>query len=438
MSGREIEPLAYRVRPIAGECFESWLQRLAARHETTRKALFEYLGIESALVARDPASSAGGALDRHKAMVARLAWATALPERVIVRTFVGCSSDDLLPPALRSIGCAQCWLDWLDNGAPWRIERSWILRVSMRCERHDLLLTDLGSIVAQGRSPAARRQLESMVARTRAQMAWFAFVPTRLAWNSAIVRAQLGGRRLSYCPSQRYAAALLGNRFHFAPARHLLLAGLHSDKLERENCMERIFRFEVRDTRQAARRTSHRRPPALSDLAEAIARVGRRQLDRQRAQLEACRQDLERARQDYPAKHAARELRRQRAALARAVQDRYAAEIADASSSPLAPLRGFQNALFYLKKCGMADDAIPSATEGMDPWEECLGDVELLRQRLAKRFRHPAFRTVLGLPGYSFLPDLFERESRRSMSAMAASNSANWSSALASTPTAGA
>ena len=53
MSGREIEPLAFRVRPLPEECFESWLRRLAARHETTPKALFRHLGIDAALADRD-------------------------------------------------------------------------------------------------------------------------------------------------------------------------------------------------------------------------------------------------------------------------------------------------------------------------------------------------------------------------------------------------
>src|SRR3546814_4755139 len=57
MSGREIEPLAFRVRPLPEECFESWLRRLAARHETTPKALFRHLGIDAALADRDLAVS---------------------------------------------------------------------------------------------------------------------------------------------------------------------------------------------------------------------------------------------------------------------------------------------------------------------------------------------------------------------------------------------
>lgn len=429
MSGREIEPLAYRVRPMAGECFESWLDRLAARHETTRKALFGYLGIKTALADRDLASSAANASDSHKAMVARLAWATGLPEKVILRTFVGCPSGDLLPAALRSIGCAQCWLDWLEGDAPWRIERSWILRVTLRCERHDLLLTDLGGIRALGRSPAARRQLEEMVVRTRAQMAQFTFIKTRLAWNSLVSRAQIRGSGTNPYILSRYTAALVGNRFHFAPMRHLLLAALHCGDVSLAERMEQIFRFTARPVREAVKRASRGSPPALSDLVAAIARLSRRRIDRKRDRLEATWQHMERARRDYPAKHAAHLRRGQRAALARAVRDRYAAEISSASWSPLAPLRGFQDALFYLKQCGMADDVLPTAAGRTDPWEDCLEDAEALRARLAKRFNHSAFRIVLDLPVHAFSFDPFERESSRSISAMAASNSANLSSA---------
>ena len=199
MSGREIEPLAFRVRPLPEECFESWLRRLAARHETTPKALFRHLGIDAALADRDlavsatsrasassaapawlaaPAPAVAGVPDRRQVMVERLAWATMVPAKAISRTFVGCGRGDLLPLTLRSIGCAQCWLDWLVSGAPWRIERSWILRVTTFCDRHALLLTDLAGIRALGRTQAAERALAARVARTRAQMARFAFVKT--------------------------------------------------------------------------------------------------------------------------------------------------------------------------------------------------------------------------------------------------------------------
>ncbi len=433
MSGREIEPLAYRVKPLPGECFESWLRRLTERHETTRRALFRHLGIENALTDYDLASSAATEPERRMALVSRLALATTVPEKAILRTFVGCGSAELLPPAQRSIGCAQCWLDWMASGAPWRIERGWILRVAMRCERHDLLLTNLRGIVVLGRTVAAQRLLEEIVERTREQMARFTFVKTRLAWNLVISRAQIRGSRVSsWAFSARYLAALVGNRFHYAPSRHLLLATLHSNDVAGAERMERIFHFEAQPLRNLPKRAPRGAVPELSDLAEAIARLGERQLGRKRAQLEATRQNLEQARQNYPFMHSAHLLRIQRAALAREVRSKYAAEIAGAVTTPLTCLRGFQDALFYLKQCGMADDVLTTRLERPDPWEDCLEDASLLRERLGRRFAHSEFRIVLDLPGHSLRTGVFERASRRSISAIAASNSANVVSAMAS------
>lgn len=422
MSGREIEILAYRVKPLPGECFESWLRRLTERHETTRKALFRHLGIETALADYDLGSSADWDPERRMAMVARLAWATMVPEKAIMRTFVGCARADLLPPALRSIGCARCWLEWLASGAPWRIERGWILRVATRCERHELLLTDLREVMGLGHTAVAQRLLEGIVDRTHEQMARFTFVKTRTASNLVISRAHIRGNRL--------------NSWAFS-ARHLLLAALHSNDVAGAERMERIFGFEAQPVRNVPKRLPHGAVPKLSDLAKAISHVGERQLGRERALLEAAAQNLEQARLNYPFVHSAHLLRSQRAALTREVRRRYAAEIAGAVTSPLACLRGFQDALFYLKQCGMADDGLTTALGRPDPWQDCLEDAGLLRERLGRRFAHPEFRIVLDLPGHSFGTDAFERDSRRSISAIAASNSAKVVSAMASTSSAG-
>ena len=433
MSGREREPLAYRVKPLSGECFESWLQRLAERHETTRKALFRHLGIEPALADADLASSAACEPERRIAMVGRLAWATTVPEKAIFRTFVGCRRDDLLPPALRSIGCAQCWLEWLASGAPWRIERGWILRVATRCERHELLLTDLRRIKGLGRTAAAQRLLEEIVDRTREQMAQFSFVKTRLAWNLAISRAQIRGSRLnSWVFSAKYLAALLGNRFHFTPARHLLLAALHSKDVSQAERLERIFRFEAQPVHNSSKRAPGGANPTLSVLAATITSIGRRQLGHKRLLLDASCRQLEQAWRNYPYVHAAYLRCIQRAALASEVRSRYAAEIAGAVTTPLTCLRGFQDALFYLKQCGKADDAVPTARSNSDPWEDCLEDLDLLAARLARRFADPEFRIVLDLPGHSSGSDALERASRRLISAIAASNSAKLVSGMAS------
>ena len=102
----EIEPLAFRVRPLAGECFESWLHRLAARHETTRKALFSHLGIETALATCDLASLADGTAERRRVIVERLAWATALPENAVSTGWKAARSGGLSGAGSCALPCA--------------------------------------------------------------------------------------------------------------------------------------------------------------------------------------------------------------------------------------------------------------------------------------------------------------------------------------------
>jgi TniQ len=442
---KEPQPLAFAVKPQPDEAFDSWMIRLAERHQIRVVDLFRHLKCDPELAKFDLArGKLGLPLRLHSAfdsLIEEISWAVGLHAKpapstligastkrlsvkAIEKTFVGCSRDDLLPPALRSIGCAQCWLDWLASGTPWRIERRWILRVTLICERHELLLTDLRAVLDLGRGTGALRLLEQIVDRTRAEMERFAFIQTRLTCNAAISRAQIRGRRISaFSCSQRYLAALIGNRFHFAPARHLLLAALHSRDIGESERMEAIFSFASSPPRHVPIRKPGGVAPRLSDLLEAIARIGHRELFRKHALLEDVVLQLEQAWRAFPAVQASRLRQLQRAALAREVRSRYAAEIAAATLSPVTALRGLQDALFYLKDCGFADDTFPLPTGCPDPWEDCLDDAEALRARLTKRFAHPAFRAVLALPNHDVVSDAFERASRRSISAMAASNS---------------
>src|SRR3546814_15455885 len=95
-----------------------------------------------------------------------------------------------------------------------------LLRVTTFCDRHALLLTDLAGIRALGRTQAAERALAARVARTRAQMARFAFVKTRVMWNGMIAREQIRdarhGERVGW---ERNRAAPVGNPFHYAQLR---------------------------------------------------------------------------------------------------------------------------------------------------------------------------------------------------------------------------
>ena len=83
MTGREhkqeSEPLALRVRPQADECFDSWIERMALAHDTTRGVLFQHLGIDASLASLDLARGTSGVALEHQfavdQMVGQLAWA---------------------------------------------------------------------------------------------------------------------------------------------------------------------------------------------------------------------------------------------------------------------------------------------------------------------------------------------------------------------------
>lgn len=399
MRVQDIEPLAFRVKPLPEECFESWLRRLAERHDTTPKALFHHLGIDTALAHRDLASSAAGRPEQRQVMVERLAWATMVPATVVVGTFVGCGKADLLPRALRSIGCPQCWRDWLAAGEPWRIERSWILRVATCCQTHALLLTDLRGIMGLGCTNAARRLLEERVERTRAAMARFTLVKTRLDWSWTLSREHVRG----LCPRTetvppRYRATLVRNRFHYAPARHLLVAAVHSKEGLEAGQLGQIFRFATRPARVASPIRARCGVGAkLADLVTAIARIGLRQLERKRRMLDAVGEQLERAKRNYAFVNSQIMWRKSRVALAREVRLRRTAAGAGVETLAQTCLQGFQEALFYLKESGMADDVTLVRRCDGDPWEGCYDDVDLLRSRLTERFADPVFRIPLDL-----------------------------------------
>ena len=86
-AGEVPEPLAFRVRPRADEAFDSWMDRLTARHEVARAELFRHLGCDPRLAARDLArGSTGMARDDWFALnflVGHLAWAVETSEKAI-------------------------------------------------------------------------------------------------------------------------------------------------------------------------------------------------------------------------------------------------------------------------------------------------------------------------------------------------------------------
>jgi len=398
MSRSDIEPLAYWVRPLPEECFGSWLQRLSARHDATPRQLFADLGIPQPWATRD--LTAWGALDlaQRVQLVERLALATGAKVARVERTFVKCRSLHLLPPALRWYGCAQCWLEWLEAGEPWRIERRWILRVSLMCKRHALVLSDLRGVNALGRSSDAKRKLQQRIAATRAMMDQIGLMPSRLLANSAIGHDQIKGFDAFVPPSNRFLNALIGNRFHLSSARPVLLASLHTRTGAASSRFAETFAFDAAPVRISTGRMRPNEPSVLRDLVAARCAPILRNLDQDGAKLAVLGERLASAWRAYPVVFTVEEQRRRRGMLQRTLREGYAAELAASGAAPVSALRGLQDALFYLKQCGMADDTVFFDPAAPDPWDDVLGDQQRLRERLADRFAHPMFARILGRP----------------------------------------
>lgn len=398
MSGHVIEPLAYRVRPLPEECFGSWLQRLSAKHEATPQQLFAHIGIPKAWAKRD--LTAWGCLDlsQRVQLIERLAFATNTKAARIERTLVKCQTLHLLPSALRMYGCPQCWLEWLEAGEPWRIERRWILRVTLLCKRHVLVLSDLRGINVLGRSPAAKRKLQQRIVATRAIMDQMVLMPSRLDDNQAIVRGQIKGDGPFSPRSDRFSARLIGNRFHLSSVRPVLLAGLHTREGTAPTRFSKLFAFDAAPVRVCNGRVRSGRPPVPHDLLAARAALFLPSIDHARAKVAVLGQRLARAWRAYPAIFAVQEQRRRRDALQQTLREGYAAELAARGAAPVSALRGLQDALFYLKQCGMADDKVFFDPGAPDPWAEVLGDQQRLRACLEGRFADPMFERILGRP----------------------------------------
>lgn len=231
----EAEPLAFRVRPQPNEAFDSWMDRLTARHEVTRAELFRHLGCDPRLGARDLARGWHGLMEADYPafyqLIETLAWAVQVPIRAIEATFVAVPESALLPPALRVFGCPRCWRESLQAGEPLIRKRDWILRASWLCQRHHLPLAPVQKLV-HGRTPrAAARILDGQVAALQALRRRYPPTSAMLAFNRSVIDAMLGRpgaglRRGEFGYRSRFTA----NRYHLARAPIALLAAAHSDR----------------------------------------------------------------------------------------------------------------------------------------------------------------------------------------------------------------
>ena len=295
MRREEPEPLAFRVKPFPVECFDSWLDRVAARHEVDRARLFRHLDIEVRLALIDLAPGATG-LDKQLSanfdqMVARLAWAVEIDAAAVWATFVSARPEWLLPPAMRRYGCARCWLERLGHGEPTVIDREWIFRLSWYCDHHHVLLADLAPVMGVAGRHARLCWLLHEAGRCRALFNRERHRGDMLALNRAARTHLQGPSGTGRRPELgAYMSEFGANQLHVATSRTMLLAHAHSYDSHGPRRFAKLFGA------LACPGTAPVPRPALSvtrdGLARAIARVHLGRLRHKARKLEAVAQRL--------------------------------------------------------------------------------------------------------------------------------------------------
>jgi hypothetical protein len=229
----EPQPLAFRVRPQADECFDSWIDRVAAAHETTRPALFRHLGLESALATMDMARGTRGlAVDQYFAvdqMIGQLAWAVQVEPQQVEDTFLNVEASAVLPRRQRRYVCPRCWQQaWQDGRAP-IIRKEWIWRMSWRCRHHDFPLCRLPAMEGMMSERARRAWIDKALAKAENLHQGLDYRSRLIEWNAEGVDRLLRANRKRFKgEKQAYVDRFQANLFHFAHDRIAMLALAHS------------------------------------------------------------------------------------------------------------------------------------------------------------------------------------------------------------------
>jgi hypothetical protein len=240
------EPLAFRVRPLPQECFDSWIERLATAHETDRRGLFGHLGIVPTLASLDLARGYLG-LDPvwHEPfamMVERLAWAVQVKADVVQATCLGCAAAAVLPRRWRCYACARCWYAARHADKPLIILKEWILRASWRCWKHGVPLSDMSAIISDP-EPARLADLFDRLAKAMRVYWKMPARPKALHHNGMMVAglAYRGAWQGIGAHEAAYHARFAGNAYHIVPDRIAMLALAHSSRSHAARDFERLL-----------------------------------------------------------------------------------------------------------------------------------------------------------------------------------------------------
>lgn len=237
----EPEPLAYRVKPHQGECFDSWLDRLASRHEISRAQLFKHFGYPGRLASLD---LCGGPRPTQpdsqllRSLLWDLAQAVDMDVCDIYDCFVEVHQSALLPPALRHYVCPQCWLE-----GPRIVKREWILRASWCCSSHDLPLQYIDLTSAGDVKKSTVKIIDSALARALDWKESFPISSRKLKITQAMIEHLINPRKkLVFKRGQMaHCKRLMENEFHLTSTRINLLQMAHS---QRASDLKEVARFE--------------------------------------------------------------------------------------------------------------------------------------------------------------------------------------------------
>lgn len=278
----ERTPLAFRVRPQPAEGFDSWLDRIVRRHETSRRTLFRYLDVDPDLANYDLARGKLGLPARHHAtfdgLVAGLGWAVDVDRDAVMDGFAAGPAHWILPLTLRRYGCACCWSGLIAEGRPLYIRKDWIWSASWWCHEHQLPLSVMpawdwprreGSLAAMlGRLEAAAREIVR-AARPTARL---------IAYNRAVIEfLRKGDDGVTPQRYRRYVETIVANRFHFSSERIRLLALRHSSGAQPARRFERFVALSRSELAKEGRGFFRRPQPRVEgiDIEAAIDRPRR-------------------------------------------------------------------------------------------------------------------------------------------------------------------
>ncbi len=277
----EPEPLAFRVRPSLNECFDSWMDRLVARHDTTRKALFRHLDVDPRLADHDLMRGKASVPVRLHAsfdrLIGQLCWAVEIEPEVVMETFVSLPTHWLLPPALRRFGCAQCWREALAVNKPLVVKKEWILCASWWCHDHGLPLSRKPESDPASRADLRSRQLTHL--ETDARDLARSTKPTKrlIAANKVGITYLLDGFDGLFPRRRRvYFESMVANGFHLSSARIRLMALRHSPNAEPARRFSEFVVLSRAEMRRSGQGFFERKQPPVEGFDSIVVVAGSR------------------------------------------------------------------------------------------------------------------------------------------------------------------